>query len=184
MAIAYGMSPAIDTQYLFCDDFLVRPITELGQREADVIFPEDGFYSLYDGTRYDTGKTIVEAPLGRIPVYVKSGSVIPYNLYMEDVIPTWEKDKYQEAMLLTAPQSKRVSEIHTDEDVWVMTNEPTDEGFRVTSDKACPRRNIIVLGTTKAELISDANIIDVSYDKEGNRTIFVLSSDWTMLQIK
>ncbi len=184
MAITYGMSPALDTQYLFCDDFLVRPITELGQREANVIFPEDGFYSLYEGTRYEAGEVVVEAPLEKIPVFVKAGSVIPYNLYKEETIPTWEKEEYEEAVLVTAPQSKRLSEIHTDDDVWVMTNEPTDEGFRVTSDKACPRRNIIVLGTTKAELISDANIIDVSYDVEGNRTIFALSSDWTVLQIK
>lgn len=184
MAVAYGMSPTIDTQYLFCDDFLVRPIMELGQREASIIFPEDGFYSLYDGTRYDAGECIVEAPLERMPVYVKAGSVIPYNLYSENVIPTWEKDQYEEAVLLTAPQYERKTEIHTDEGVWAITNTPKGDGFQVTSDKACPRRIVIVLGTTEAQLTSDVEVTNVSYDKEGNRTIFALSSDWTVLHVK
>ena len=32
MAVAYGKSPKIDNQYLFCGDFLVIPVTELGAR--------------------------------------------------------------------------------------------------------------------------------------------------------
>ena len=184
MAISYDMSPEIDMQYMFCEDLLVRPIVELGQREVEIIFPEDGFYNIYDGTRYGAGTSIVEAPLERIPVYLKSGSVIPYNLYSDDVIPTWDKDEYEEAVLITAPEYERQTEIHTDEGVWTITNEPKDAGFQVTSDKACPRRMIIVLGTTEAELTSDADVMHVSYDKEGNRTIFALSSDWTVLQVK
>lgn len=184
MAIAYNMSPSIDMQYMFCKDFLVRPVVEEGQRTAEILFPEDGFYSLYDGTRLDTGKTEVEAPLDRIPVYVKAGSVIPFNIYPDDVIPTWDKDAYQEAVLLTVPQYERQSTIYTDQAEWNIVSVPLGEGFQVISDKPCSRHMVIVLGTSEAVLESDAEIISIRCEKDSNRTTFLLSSNWTMLHVK
>ncbi len=184
MAVAYGMSPSVDLQYMFCQELLVRPIVELGQRQAHVVFPEDGFCSLYDGVCYEAGEQEVEAPLGRIPVFVKPGAVLPYNEYPEAVIPTWEKNQYQEAVLLTAPRYDRKAEIYTDEDKWVFQSMVEAEGYQVMADKPCPRRMVIVLGTCKAVLSSDAEVLEVRKDVDGNRTIFVLSSDWTMLRIK
>lgn len=182
MAIAYGMSPAIDLQYMFCEDFLVRPIVELGERKTTVLFPEDGFYDFYNGTCYKAGECEVEAPLERIPVFIKPGAVIPYNYYKEDVVPTWDKDKYIEAVLLTAPQYERETAIYTDEACYLFTSTPTEEGFRVVSSGVCERRVVIVVG--KVTVSGDVRITDVSYDKESNRTMVVLSDDWTVLEVK
>ena len=182
MAIAYGMSPAVDLQYMFCEDFLVRPVVELGERKVNMIFPEDGFYSLYTGECYQAGECEVEAPLERIPVFVKAGSVIPYNVYAEDVVPTWEKDNYREGVLLTAPTCERESVLYTDEDVWKFASIPQEEGFKVIADKPCNRRVVIVIG--KADIFVDAKKMNVSYDEESNRTIAVLSDEWTALEVK
>lgn len=184
MCMAYDMSPKVDTQYMFCGDFLVRPIVELAQRKAEIIFPEDGFYDLYDGKRYDKGNCIVDAPLDRIPVYVKAGAVIPYREYEAGVIPTWEKERFQEAVLLTPPQVQQETEIHTDDCKWKMQSSPCEDGFTVKADTPCSRKIIIVLGKNDAQLNGDVEVESVSYDKEGNRTIFALSSDWTMLHVK
>lgn len=182
MAIAYGMSPAIDLQYMFCEDFLVRPIVELGERKTTVIFPEDGFVDFYNGSTYQVGECEVEAPLERIPVFVKPGSVIPYNYYAEDVIPTWEKDNYTEAVLLTAPKYESETCVYTDDASMTFTSAPTEEGFRVVADQKCKRRMVIVIGA--AEISADAEITELSYDKVSNRTTAVLSGDWTVLEVK
>lgn len=184
MAIAYGMSPTVDLQYMFCDDFLVRPIVELGERTVNVIFPEDGFCNLYTGETYQAGECEVEAPLERMPVFVKSGAVIPYNYYQEGVVPTWEKENYKEAVLLTVPSYERKSTIYTDDASWTFTSIPQDDGFRVVADKPCARRVVIVMGRLDAKISADAEIIETSYDEESNHTIVVLSDDWTALEAK
>ncbi len=182
MAVAYGMSPSIDLQYLFCEDFLVRPIVELGERKTMVVFPEDGFCDFYNGTCYDAGECEVEAPLEQIPVFVRPGAVIPYNYYKENIVPTWNKDKYTEAVLLTAPQKTRESIVYTDEASYTFVSTPTEEGFSVTVNAVCERRMVIVVG--KATVSGDEEMIDVSYDKESNRTMVMLSGGWTALEVK
>jgi len=182
MAIAYGMSPTVDLQYMFCEDFLVRPIVELGQRKVNVIFPEDGFCDLYTGEQYQKGECEVDAPLERIPVFVRAGSVIPYNYYEKDVIPTWEKENYQEAVFLTTPTFERRSVFYTDEEAWKFTSSPKKNGFKVISNKPCKRRVVIVMGD--ADVSADVQITQISYDMESNRTIAVLSDDWTALEVK
>ena len=182
MAIAYGMSPSIDLQYMFCQDFLVRPIVELGQRKVEVVFPEDGFVDFYNGEVYQAGISEVDAPLERIPLFVKPGAVIPYNYYADGVVPTLEKENFAEAVLLTAPTYERETTFYTDSDCVVFTSVPTASGYRVTSDKKCNRRMIIVIG--KAEISADVEVKELSYNQESNRTTAVLSGEWTVLEVK
>lgn len=184
MAVAYGMSPGVDLQYMFCEDFLVRPVVTLGERRTKVIFPEDGFYDLYTGGRCPAGECEVEAPLERIPVFVRPGSVIPYNEYPQGVVPTWEKEAYEEAVLLTPPQQERETYFCTDETSWRFTSIPGKEGFKVVADKPCTRRRVIIMGTARAAVLGDADIAETYSDPEQNRTIVVLAGNWTALEVK
>lgn len=181
MAVAYGMSPALDLQYMFCEDFLVRPVVELGERSVTVVFPEDGFCDYYTGAEYHAGECTVEAPLERIPLFVKAGSVILYNHYADGIVPTWEKENYREGVLLTAPTTRRESVSCTDTDTWKFNSVPADNGYHVYADKPCRRRVIIAIG--EAEIQADADIAEMCYEKECNRTIAVLSGDWTTLKV-
>ena len=182
MAIAYGMTPSIDLHYMFGDDFLVRPIVELGQRKVEIVFPDDGFVDFYNGEVYQAGIREVDAPLERIPLFIKPGAVIPYNYYADGVVPTLEKENFAEAILLTAPKYEREAVFYTDSDSVVFTSVPTASGYRVASDKKCNRRMIIVIG--KAEISADVEVDNLSYDKESNRTTAVLSGEWTVLEVK
>ncbi len=69
----------VGDQYMFGPAFLVAPVYEYGARERDVYFPEcEGWYDFYDGRFYDGGvSAAVDAPYGRMPLYVRAGSVIP-----------------------------------------------------------------------------------------------------------
>jgi alpha-glucosidase len=65
-------------QYLFGPSFLVAPVES--NKEFVKAFLPDGsdWYSLYNGTLYSGNcEMIFECPLHRLPVFVKSGSIIP-----------------------------------------------------------------------------------------------------------
>lgn len=66
-------------EYMFGKAFLVAPITEPGARDRNVYLPEPAvWYNFWTGRRYDGGRTVkTEAPLDRIPLYVKAGSIVP-----------------------------------------------------------------------------------------------------------
>lgn len=69
----------IGDQFMFGPSILVNPIYEYGARNREVYFPEGStWYDLYTGNGIQGGQTLlVDAPYDRIPLYVRSGSIIP-----------------------------------------------------------------------------------------------------------
>ena len=69
----------IGDQFMFGPSILVNPIYEYGARNREVYFPEGStWYDLYTGDGRQGGQTLqVEAPYDRIPLYVRSGSIVP-----------------------------------------------------------------------------------------------------------
>ena len=78
--------PAFGNQYMFGSAFLVAPVTS-DQNAVNVYFPEGNWFSLYDD-RQITGlqEQSVEAPLNRLPVFVKGGSIIPMQSVVQNTI--------------------------------------------------------------------------------------------------
>ena len=71
----------VDDQFLLGPSLMVCPVVEYGAREREVYFPEaTGWFDLYSGDYLDGGDhRTVDAPYGRIPLYVKEGSILPYG---------------------------------------------------------------------------------------------------------
>ena len=71
----------IADQYMYGPALMVCPVTEYKARSRKVYLPEtSGWYDLYTGKYYKGGQTLdAEAPIERIPVYVKEGSIIPFG---------------------------------------------------------------------------------------------------------
>jgi len=69
----------IADQYMFGPALLINPVYEFKARNRKIYFPGNaGWYDFYTGKYLKGGQTIdVEAPLDRMPVYVKEGSIIP-----------------------------------------------------------------------------------------------------------
>ena len=73
---------ALDTwdEFLFGPSILVCPVYGPGQVQRDVYLPGKGdWYDFWTGERMAGGqsKTAVPAPLARIPLYVRAGSILP-----------------------------------------------------------------------------------------------------------
>jgi len=79
LGLAYpelGVHP--DDTYLFGDDLLVAPVVKRGAREREVVFPPGAWIDWWDGTRYEGNQTVtVDAPLGKLPLYLREGGIIP-----------------------------------------------------------------------------------------------------------
>jgi hypothetical protein len=83
------------TQFWLGNSFLVAPVYLRGASERELFLPEGIWYDYWDGTRYQGGETItVDSPINMIPVFVKAGSIIPYN-QPEDTNTRGNKDIYK-----------------------------------------------------------------------------------------
>ena len=75
----------IADQYMFGPAILVNPVTDFLARNRSVYLPANtGWYNFYDGKFTAGGQTIVaDAPLQRIPLFIKEGSIVPYGPEIE-----------------------------------------------------------------------------------------------------
>lgn len=68
----------IDDQFMFGPAFLVSPIVDEGVTERMVYLPKGEWFDFWTGEKITGGKTIlVNSPLSKLPLYIKSGSIIP-----------------------------------------------------------------------------------------------------------
>jgi alpha-D-xyloside xylohydrolase len=71
-------------EYMFGSSFLVAPVTEAGVKERNVYLPKiDNWFDFYTGTFIAGGKsTLATSPPGRIPLFIKAGSIVPVGRSM------------------------------------------------------------------------------------------------------
>ena len=62
------------TEYLLGRDLLVAPVYEEGAKSRTIYLPSDGWVNIFDGKEYVGGHMIVEAPIGKPPVFVRKDS--------------------------------------------------------------------------------------------------------------
>jgi alpha-D-xyloside xylohydrolase len=69
-----GVHPS--DEYLMGDHLLVAPVLERDARERRVIFPEGEWFDWWDGSLH-SGDEVVEAPLSKLPLYLRAGGIVP-----------------------------------------------------------------------------------------------------------
>ncbi|WP_185234675.1 TIM-barrel domain-containing protein [Teredinibacter franksiae] len=69
----------LNDQYMFGPSILVSPVYENGARSRNLYLPAGtSWYDFYTGAKSDGGQHVeAAAPLNRMPLYVKAGSIIP-----------------------------------------------------------------------------------------------------------
>lgn len=76
-----------DDQYMVGDALLVAPLVE-GETEREILLPTGIWYAFETGERYTGGCVIrIQAGWERIPIFVKSGSIIPMMPALSHVPP-------------------------------------------------------------------------------------------------
>ncbi len=90
--------------YLLGPSLLVAPVIEEGARLRNLYLPEGRWWSLFEERFFEGARRIeVEAPIDRIPVFVRDGSILPMDLnpsgLLGDAMPSSLED-YQRLTLL------------------------------------------------------------------------------------
>lgn len=69
----------ISDQYMFGPNIMVCPVYEYKSRNRDVYFPKGANWYDFESKKYIAGgqKLNVDAPYGRMPLYVREGAIIP-----------------------------------------------------------------------------------------------------------
>ncbi len=87
----------IDDQWLLGPALMPAPVTEYGARSRRLYFPKGAWYDFYTGMYFDSesrplvesdGWAEVDAPYGRMPLYVRAGSILPVGPDMQ-----WSDEK-------------------------------------------------------------------------------------------
>jgi alpha-D-xyloside xylohydrolase len=78
---------AVSDQFMFGSAFLINPVTAEGAKQRTVYLPAgNNWIDFWTGKRANGGQSITaEAPLERIPIYVRAGSIVPYGPLVESV---------------------------------------------------------------------------------------------------
>ena len=203
MVIAYPEQTELAgnmTQYIFCDQLLVCPVTTERVAYIDVQFPEGRWVDLWDGSVYEGGQTIrVNAAMDKIPVYVKEGGTFPVT-YGEDLdIGTINTvDKNVNALIVTPSEKKVENTYYVEEDqtetyVCDMSGEAT---YRVTSEAGSNKKVVTAMGAVADKVVVDgkelkelttkptsaAEEVGFYRDYENNSTIIVTPGTWKSIE--
>lgn len=181
--------PGIEDEYIFCDAFLVAPVTQKGVSYRNVTLPEGKWYGLYDCTSYEGGNTVTaHAPTDTIPVYIKSGAVLPvsvsdnYNLFEPGDI---------RALMITAPE-KTGNEIvyFSEKDTCEYTfKQVSPISFALENDGKNKAVSVILHGYTAGRVIVDGVELTqasegTGYSIDGSNTVIRMeSAAWTRLEV-
>jgi alpha-D-xyloside xylohydrolase len=86
----------IGDQFMFGPAFLVSPVTEPTATSRTVYLPDAKWYDFWNGTSQGGGRMISAiAPLDRLPLYVRAGSILPLGPTME-----WSTQKAEDPIEL------------------------------------------------------------------------------------
>ncbi|MHB8873273.1 MAG: TIM-barrel domain-containing protein [Myxococcaceae bacterium] len=77
---ALGVHP--DDEYLFGGSLLVAPVMSAGATERTLVLPPGEWIDWWDGTSHDGGESggaeiTVPAPLGKLPLFLRAGGIVP-----------------------------------------------------------------------------------------------------------
>lgn len=203
MVIAYPEQTELasnNTQYLFCDQLLVCPVTEESVASIDVQFPEGRWVNLWDGTVYEGGQTVnVAAPMDTIPVFVKEGGVFPVT-YGEDLdIGTVNTvDKNVNALIVTPTDETVENTYYVDEESTqtVICDKKGESTYTVSTEAELDKRIVTAMGAVADKVVVDGQeftelsekptsaTTEVGYyrDLENNSTIIVTDGSWTNIE--
>lgn len=182
MMVAYPYQLSLvdfDTQYMFCDNFLVCPVAEENVNKIKVGLPKGyTWYDLATYKAYDGGTVMTaEAPSTGFPVYIKGGTAmaiqLPDSYDFAAEIHDDSGDEYEahDALLITPPDNDRTSVIWNKHGISkdFHTYDATSEtytlsrsgngSFTVANKDGNGRGNVVLVGAKAASVKVDGKAL-------------------------
>lgn len=131
----------IGTQYLWGDDLLVAPVTRAGARHWAVYLPAGAWFDWWTHCAHrGPGFVEVEAPLDRIPLFIRGGAVIPLGpVKQHDAEPAGDS-----LTLRLYPDGTRSTELYRDDGISQAYRDGAHRITRFTSESSEGRLTLVV----------------------------------------
>jgi alpha-D-xyloside xylohydrolase len=82
----------VGDQFMYGPAILVNPVTEPGATERHLYLPKSAWYDFWTGAKTDGGRYVEgAAPLDKMPLYVRAGSILPMGPEMQ-----WSTEKAED----------------------------------------------------------------------------------------
>ena len=99
------------SEFLWGDDLLVAPVTREGATAWPVYLPAGGWFDFWTGARFEGPAGItVEAPLDRLPLFVRAGAIVPMGPVIQHT-----GEPQEEITLLIHPEGTSRFELYEDD---------------------------------------------------------------------
>jgi alpha-glucosidase len=106
----------VQDSFMLGPDILVAPVLDEGATDRRVYLPAHpgGWLDFHDGRRFDGGQTItVAAPLGRLPLFVRAGAMVPVGRQADGIDP--RRDTTRELIVFGAPEEGSEAYLYEDD---------------------------------------------------------------------
>lgn len=185
---------SVEDQYLFCDELMVCPVVTEGATSRAVNLPEGRWTSLWDGSLFGSGTHTVSAPVNKIPVYVRSGAVIPVTLSEKYSIFEQASGEGLSGLLITpADNDRSVSYETADGEKMSFVNTRNGNSHRVAATESCSRDSLILSGVyadsvkvdgVALQKLSALPTTQAGYyvDKTNGKTVVKLGTAWKTVE--
>lgn len=201
MVVAYPEQTKIannNTQYLFCDELLVCPVTVDDTAFIEVQFPEGRWVNIWDGSVQEGGKTVnVSATMENMPVYAKEGAAFPVTYGEELKIGTVNTVGKNVNGLLVTPALKRVENRYyiDDQTTQTVVCDKEEDAYTVFSETALDKPIVTAMGALADKVVVDGAELErldkrptsassepgYYRDVENNTTIIVTGKAWNRI---
>ncbi len=171
----------VEDEYLYCNELLVAPVTEEGITGRPVVLPSGIWTDFWSGEHIVGDKTIdVDAPIDKIPVYIRSGAVLPIRLTntLEMYSPLGEDTV--ESLLVTPTENRREVRFWRDEDTearFIM--ESIGNKNIITSLDEAKERVIVFKGVKVKSVIADGVELSLTSESSFDKNGFIISDSDT-----
>jgi alpha-D-xyloside xylohydrolase len=80
--------------YMLGDDLLVAPVVDAGVVQRTITLPDGAWVHWFDGAVYQGGDVVIDAPLGKLPLLLRAGGIVPMLRPTIDTLsPTGQPDR-------------------------------------------------------------------------------------------
>ena len=101
-------------EFLFGPDILAAPVVKDGEKQWDVYLPRGDWFDFWTARQYQGGKSYkVDAPLGRIPMFVRAGAILP----TQQVVQYTDEAPINPLTLETFPADTSVRDYYEDDGI-------------------------------------------------------------------
>ena len=189
----------VEDEYMFCNELLVAPVTDASKISRSVVLPAGNWTNFWTGKNISGDTTVTDrASEGTIPLYLRSGAVIPLSLAEDLTLASAMSDSNRvDALLISPATGKREIKINKDENTSVKytTDRPAYGTTLLTNVSGAKTRAVIAKGISASAVKVDGKALTelnevyaggregYSVDRTGNTTTIWLPESWKTLEI-